>query len=383
MVIQSLVAVLVDDQSPWHFYVLNYFLGFGILGKFLAGMYVNACGMFSAHSMTLLSLELKGQLTPLTDLRAMFRRLENPSKEEIKQFTFFLRFMPYMALVSSLMTSMPLTCLGFVGAVVTGYKFHGMMFALYCTPVLVIIAVIIHFNGAVFIFVHLIIAQSTSYFKIRLNRVDKKLKEFANQSLNPIRRQSVEEGILKQKETKRTMFVDEVVLDLQETLDELKEHNQLIKHFLRDELYGLAACLISILVFVLGDHPWYYKAFLCVTLVFVGVFNAVSFINAAQLYVRILNLSKALFSCQCLARNQSIQTRPRSTPSTSQGTRLSMDVRVLKSKFQVLRMIQRVSSPHLRIGYTVGNGESFSDDTAAAYVSNIFGNTLMFLNAIH
>src|SRR5882724_1686073 len=58
--IQSLVTVLVDDQSPWHFYVLNYFLGFGILGKVLAGLYVNASGMCSTHSMALLSLELKG-----------------------------------------------------------------------------------------------------------------------------------------------------------------------------------------------------------------------------------------------------------------------------------------------------------------------------------
>jgi hypothetical protein len=52
-----------------------------------------------------------------------------------------------MTLLSSLMASMTMTCLGFVGAVVTGYKFHVMMFALYSTPVLVMIAVIIHFNG--------------------------------------------------------------------------------------------------------------------------------------------------------------------------------------------------------------------------------------------
>jgi len=116
------------------------------------------------------------------------------------------------------------------------------------------------------------------------------------------------------------------------------------------------------------------------------VVTAVSFINASQLYIRILNMAKALHSCQCLsAQNQRMEFRPRSAPSTSQGIRPSFasDVLVLKCKFQVLRMIQRVSSPHLRIGYTVGNGASFSDDTAAAYVSNIFGNTLMFLNAIN
>jgi hypothetical protein len=176
------------------------------------------------------------------------------------------------------------------------------------------------------------------------------------------------------------MFVDSVVLNLQETLDELEEHNLLIKHFLSDGSYGFGGCFVAMLVFVLGDHPkcintlcWYYKAFVSVTLVLAGVFNAVSFMNAAQLYMRILNLSKALFSCQCLARNQRIQTRTRSTPSTSQGIRPSFAFNlVLKSQFQVLWMIQRISSPHLRIGYTVGNGDTFSDDTAADFVSNIF-----------
>jgi len=216
------------------------------------------------------------------------------------------------------------------------------------------------------------------YFKIRLNRVENKMK-----SLNPVLRQSVwNTNRIHKKASRRPISIDEVVLDLQETLDELNQHNLLIKHLLRDGLYGLGFIFVNILVFLLADHPWYFKAFMFAIVPIIALINAVSFTNSAQLYIRILNMAKVLHSCQCLsAQNQRLELRPRSAPSTSHS--MVSSLLILKCKFQVLRMIQRVSSPHLRIGYTVGNGASFSDDTAAAYVSNIFGNTLMFLNAIN
>jgi len=237
--IRHIVGLVAEDQSPWHLYVLNPFLGFGIFNRFTSGLYIFGYVMIALHGLTTLWAEREGKLTPISGLRIMYKKLGILSQEEYKQFTYFLRIMPYIRIVSFIVVTIPLGLQRVVGAVMTGYRFHGMIFILYYLPVLVVACVLIQYCVHIFSYVHLIIAQSTSYFKIRLNRVDKKLKEFANQSLNPIRRQSVEEGILKQKETKRTMFVDEVVLDLQETLDELMEHNQLIKHFLRDELYGL------------------------------------------------------------------------------------------------------------------------------------------------
>ena len=260
---------------------------------------------------------------------------------------------------------------------------------LYCIPLQFIFSAVVLYSIVMYFSVHLMIAQSTTYFKIRLNRVEKNLKQIADQSSqefwNPVRRQSVGKKRDK-KTTRRPIIIDDVVLDLQETLDELDQHNLLIKHFLRDELYGLGGIFVAFLVFVLAKIPWYYKILVSGSLIIGVTINVVSFTNASQLYIRILKMAKALHSCQCVsAQNQRLELRPRSAPSTSQGIRPSMisDLLILKSKFQILRMIQRVSSPHLRIGYTVGNGESFSDDTAAAYVSSIFGNTLMFLNAIN
>jgi len=379
LILHSVIIAFIDDNSPWQFYVLNYIHGFGVFGRILAGEYMCGLGLCFLHSCTFFFFEWKAKLTPLTDLRDMFSRLKNPSQEEVKQFTFLLRLVPYIGLLSFLAVALPMTSLNAVGAVVTGYRFHGMMFVLYCSPLLIIFSIIAHYSTTVWIHVHLIIAQSTMYFKIRLNRVDKKLKEIA---LN----RRLSDGDKKEKNTPReSYFIDDVVLDLHRTLNELDQHNQVIKHFLRDQLYVMSGVFIAFFFFLLGDHAWYFRVFVLATMVMITVINAVSFINAAQLYIRILNMAKPLHSCQCIAaQNQRLELIP-TAPSTSQGIRLSMvsDLLVLKSKFQVLRMIQRVSSPHLRLGYTVGNGESFSDDTAAAYVSSIFGNTLMFLNAIH
>jgi len=58
------------------------------------------------------------------------------------------------------------------------------------------------------------------YFKIRLNRVEKNLKEFADQTLNPVRRESLPKKRYK-KTIRRPFAINDVVLDLQETLDEL------------------------------------------------------------------------------------------------------------------------------------------------------------------
>src|SRR5689334_14441718 len=75
-VLQYIVCAIIDDSSPWHYYLLNYYLGFRVLGKFLASIYICGFVMINAHGLTMLFLEWKGKLTPLTDLRDMFLRLK-------------------------------------------------------------------------------------------------------------------------------------------------------------------------------------------------------------------------------------------------------------------------------------------------------------------
>jgi len=56
------------------------------------------------------------------------------------------------------------------------------------------------------------------------------------------------------KTTRRPIIIDDVVLDLQETLDELNQHNLLIKHLLRDQLYGMGGVFVGLLVFMLSNY---------------------------------------------------------------------------------------------------------------------------------
>ena len=101
-VLRYIVCAIIDDSSPWNYYLLNYYLGFGILGKFLASIYISGFGLMNANGLTILFLEWKAKLTPLTDLRDMLSRFKNPSQEEVKQFTFFLKLVPYIGVVDSL-----------------------------------------------------------------------------------------------------------------------------------------------------------------------------------------------------------------------------------------------------------------------------------------
>jgi len=80
--------------------------------------------------------------------------------------------------------------------------------------------------------------------------VEKKLKEIANQAM----KQMHSVGKKHKTRSRQPHFIDEVVLDLHQTLDELEQHNLLIKHFLRDELYGMAGVFLTLFVFMLGDH---------------------------------------------------------------------------------------------------------------------------------
>jgi len=107
--IRSTVSVVADDKSPWQFYVLNPFLGYGTLGKFFNGIYICGLPMCVAHGLTVFWFEWKAKLTPLTDLRTMYRKLGQTTNEEEKQFTFFLQTMPFIASLGFLGVSVPMS----------------------------------------------------------------------------------------------------------------------------------------------------------------------------------------------------------------------------------------------------------------------------------
>ena len=73
--IRHLVGLVAEDQSPWHLYVLNPFLGFGIFNRFTSSLYIFGYVMNALHSLTTLWAEREGKLTPISGLRTMYNKL--------------------------------------------------------------------------------------------------------------------------------------------------------------------------------------------------------------------------------------------------------------------------------------------------------------------
>jgi len=91
IILQSSISAFVDDKSPWRFYVLNYYISFGIFGRVLSGIYICAFGLGFVHSIALVFLETKAKLVLLTDLRDMFSRLLKNSRTTVPDFSFTKR----------------------------------------------------------------------------------------------------------------------------------------------------------------------------------------------------------------------------------------------------------------------------------------------------
>ena len=384
-VIRSLIAIIADPNSPWQYYCFNPLLAYGFLGRFMSAVFICGHGNMFVHALVLYWKEGQGKLTPIIDIRDMYRNLSNPTKEEVNKFTYFLKIMPYINLLGLAFITGPLGMFRALGAVLTAYNYHGFMFLSYYFPVMATFLVVNQYCCNIYIYVHILIAQSTTYFRIRLTRVEKDLQKACFESKKGI-------DYSKQHDFSLAQHINRALLDLQDTLDQVAQHNELLKHLLRDGLVGMGGVFVNFLVFMLGPNPWYFRIIPVGTVVFVGIVTGCSFGNASELYVRILNMAKVLHSCQSVVQNDLVsRTNKRAsvgdiyTSILDPKKCMSFEEKAenLKCKFQILRMIHRVSSRYLRIGYTVGNGDSFSPSDSASFVSNILGTSLMFLNTKH
>lgn len=210
---------------------------------------------------------------------------------------------------------------------------------------------------------------------MRLDRVEKTLKEVVLMA-----REEVSINRKTEVRVKMTVMINTALREIQDILNEVSEHNICIKYWLRDELVNAGGMFIMFFVFSLGDIEWYYRAFTFFTVFCLLATLGVSFSNAAQLYIRILSLAKLLHSCQIVYQSAvQLQSSTRSK-SASCLQQAPNPRQVLKTKYQIIRMIHRVSSHYLRIGYTEGNGESFSPASVGEFVETIVIWSLMFMN---
>ena len=184
--------------------------------------------------------------------------------------------------------------------------------------------------------------------------------------------------------TKAMYLIHQTLIEMEQILNEVKDHNRCLKHLLRDGMMSMGCVYACAFVFLLGDNPWYIKLFLIATFFVVGVILGTSFFNVSGMVGHIRETSKLLYSVQVCLQNEAPtdQTfgRRQSAPLSNQfdaGNRALM----LQTKFQILRMVHRVSSPYLRIGFTVGDGESFDRLAAGLFVTTTMSISIMFMNS--
>ena len=373
MLLRFVIGFGTDSKSDLHFLILNPLYGFGYIGRFIHGIFV--CGYLGiiAHALVFYANEGRGSLNIVTDIKELYSKLKDPTEEEQASFMKFLKLSVYIREMMFVIAFLPLGLIRSLAAVVTAYTFNSMWFSVGYLPVFIIYLWTGKYCYQLWAYVHIIIAQSTTYLRLRLRRVERSLKNVVSKSMS--------EKNTRKLQLKIINSINDVLYDFTDILNEVLEHNKCIKHFLRDELILMAGVCVMFVVFLLGEIEWYFRLAAIIVFPVVPLGLAISFNGAAEIYITTRSLAKILHSCQLICQiegSQQTRYRAQSVPGIRDFPRYTD---IVKTKYQIMRMIQRVSSPHLRVGFTEGDGKSFSPASAAEFVDSVVITTLMFLNS--
>ena len=368
--VQSVVGFVADRGSWLHLYTCNAFYAYGFIGKVWNGIYALGVVGIMAHSLVIFVNEKKVKLGLITSLREMRGKLTNASVQEAASFAYYLKVMTHIREVALVSITVPMVIFKGIGAVITVYEFQAMRFLVPFLISLIVFGFTQQSTATIHGNTHLLIAQSTTYFKLRLRRVEIRLKELI--ALREMRVSQPANNAVGQKILK---LMNQRLQDLQDILNEVHDHNESIKHWLRDELIITGCVLSYFLLTLLGDIEWYYKLSTMFSIMSWSSALIPSFFSSAALHTRILATAKVLHSCQTLLY---VEARVRTAPLNRRFPN-SMDI--VKTKFRVIRLIHRVSSCFLKIGFTEGDGEEFSPASIGQFLSTVTFTTLMFLNS--
>ena len=362
---------LADKDSMVHFYGLNPFHAYGRFRRLMEGAFVLAFAGITSQAVIVVINEGRDRLTLITDLKEMFYRLKNPSSKEVKHFTLFLKLMVYAREFAFLTSWIPLVFFRGVGAIITAYNYNSIAFIVAYLPIFLVYLVVQQYCSQIYVYHHLIIAQSTVYFKLRLNHIRSSLHNIV---LNSRRKPGKSKG-----HVRMARRISRIMPKLKGILDEVIEHNHVIKYWLRGELNLWGGVLILFFVFIMSDIPWYYKLFPTLIISWVVALTSIQFSQAANLFVDIQSMAGMLYSCQTVLQDQH---RDRAPVRSQNLQRETLDSVVLvKTKFQIMRMIHRVSSKNLRVSFTNGDADSFSPASAGKFVETVILTFLIFMNA--
>ena len=361
-IILNVIWSVAPLDSPFYCYLPNPYYSFGRLGRFISATHAVGHPLTLLYSVNILMNEARGSLTPLTNLKHLFDKLPNPSQEETKKLTLLLKLLCYLPFTNFLGT-IPLFSVVAIGSIVTAYRLNSMTFLLASIPVLVIEAVSAILASHGFVTATVLIIQSSRYFLIRLERANSLLSHALFMPLN--------------RELHKTHVA---LLDLDHILDEVKDHNRCIKYWLSGSLMSTGGVITLLLVFAIESRVWYEKAFIFIVGFFIQAFLSVSFSYAAYLFVKIRSTANTLHSLQTRLQIYQQTSRSENASVLIRGKGYPRPADVIKLKYQTLRLIHRMTSPFLRIGFTEGDGESFSPESVGSMFSTVVLGSLMFLN---
>ena len=374
LVTQTAVAFFAGKESNVHWYVVNCFYGYGYLGKIWNGMYMIGVSATTAHAIVFFVSEGKGKFMVITDFKNMFQRLGRLKEGEIT-LIYYLRIMAHVRVLSLMTISIPMILFRGVGAAITAYEFQSWIFLVASTFSIIPFTVAQLFNGKLHCYTHLTIAHSATYFNCRLKRVEVGLKSVVSGYPNNSKKSTVS-GQLNSIESK--------CLELKDILDEVARHNQCVKYWIWNDLLT-SGCLISfcILQSISNTIAWYLKVSAFITVASWMAVLLPPLTKAANLHMSIRSLTKVLYSCQVvLQKERSKQSGgKRSTSALIAGDKGVNLLELIRTKRQIIRMIHRISPRFVKIGFTVGNGKSFSPLSILQLSSSVAFNSLMFLNS--
>ena len=254
---------------------------FGYLGRLLNATHLVGYPMCYFHSLTILMNEKKRTLAPVTNLNQMFDNLPNRSRTETKYLTFNLTLLSYLPFLH-LIGTIPIMILKGFGAIMS---FDCIWFFLLYTPLRLTDFLCFYvIRVPIFAAAHLLIVQSSLYLILRLKGVDKNLLHVMSNVMN----------------TFQSTRINSILLDLEKkTFNEVCDHNQCIKQWLKQTTTLGGAMTSFIFISAVGSNEgWYETTVSLALIIFVSLYLSFSLVHAVYLFIKIRSTAILLYYLQ-------------------------------------------------------------------------------------
>ena len=345
---QILVCYCIFSRSPKaSLYCIDLLYGMGSVGSAMSGVYMCGYTLLLLHLIVIGRHERNSQLHLLTHMKKAHEMDLTPAERKKYAKNLFLIIIKNIVIV--IVASIPMTGFYLIGAVMSAYKLRSWYFSIMSVFMLAMYVITGHNCIVILANVHLMTAHSTNYFRIRIRNIQSLVQRWLKVRREPFKHKLQHRDLL-----------DNITWRTENVLQEIREHNETVKFFLRDTQLVLGPMIGMLIVFFASDAPWYFRAIDAGGTLCIVAAAVYSLYNASGLHLNLIKLSSDLHSCQVTLSAESRKD--------------------MKMKFHLLRLIYRTSTEHLPIGFTVGDTGSFTPGSAGFFISQTISVSTMFLN---